>query len=78
MKILDVIEFSAAVGKKWERMSWTRSFEVQSFLIRSSEVRVFLTTMRSWDLTSCMHVEGGVQAGPVEVLEDQGLPGTRN
>ena len=44
---------------------------------RSSEVRVFLTTMRSWDLASCMYVEGGVQAGPVEVLEEQGLPGTR-
>lgn len=46
-------------------------------LTRSSEVRVFLTTMRSWDLASCMYVEGDVQAGPVEVLEDQGLPGTR-
>ena len=45
---------------------------------RTSGVQAFLMTMRSWDLTSCMHVEGGVQAGPVEVLEDQGLPGTRN
>ena len=46
-------------------------------LIRSSEVRVFLTTMRSWDLASCMYVEGGVQGGPVEVFADEGLPGTR-
>ena len=46
-------------------------------LTRSSEVRVFLTTMRSWDLASCMCVEGGVQGGPVEVLADEGLLGTR-
>ena len=46
-------------------------------LSRSSEVRVFLTMTRSWDLASCMCVEGGVQGGPVEVLVDEGRFGTR-
>ena len=44
---------------------------------RTSGVQVFLTTMRSWGLASCMCVEGGVQGGPVEVLADEGLLGTR-
>ena len=49
-------------------------FKVSSW---SSEVRVFLTMTRSWDLASCMCVEGGVQGGPVEVFADAGLCGTR-
>ena len=44
---------------------------------RTSGVQAFLMTMRSWDLASCMCVEGGVQGGTVEVLADEGLLGTR-
>ena len=44
---------------------------------RTSGVQAFLTTMRSWDLASCMCVEGGGLGGLVEVLAVEGLLGTR-
>ena len=44
---------------------------------RTSGVQAFLTMMRSWDLASCMCVEGGVQGGLVKVLAVEGLLGTR-
>ena len=65
MKISNFVEFFCS---RWEDVGevvlWKDVVAVENTTL-TSVVQVFLMTMRSWDLASCMCVDGGVLDGLV-------------